>query len=178
MTPEQEAASIMRYVLGAAGNPRPYYHNIPETFAVPSVFFPMPEAATGPDTFLSYSVDYQWYIKFFASTTGEAYEAGMKVLSAIQSGRRLIPLLSESGEWTGERLRLNDPAVKAIDDEATGFGTAQLYVSWRSRRPYDRNAGDLMRRFHIFLHDKEGQAGETPAASESAEMDGYYLQEG
>lgn len=177
VTPEQEAASIMRYVLVAAGNPQPYYYNIPEAFSVPSVFFPTPELETGPDTFLSYCVDYQWFIKFFASTTGEAYAAAMRALSAIQAGRRLIPLFREDGAWTGERLRLNDPSVKAIDDEATGFGTAQLHVSWRSRRPYNQTAADLMRRFHLYLREKDRLETRENTAAERPEMAGYYLEE-
>lgn len=175
--PEQEAASIMRYVLDAAGSPRPYYHNIPQAFAVPSVFFPTPEVTTGPDTFLSYGVDFQWYIKIFAKTTERAYEKGLRVLTAIQAGRRLIPLLNEEGEATGERLRINDPALKAIDDKATGLGAAQLHISWKSRRPYDSNAGLLMQSFHLFLHDKSGEAEPEPTEAGTAAMNGYYLQE-
>ena len=177
VTPEQEAASVMRCILDAVGNLRPYYHNIPEEFAVPSVFFPMPEVTAEPDTFLSYSADYQWYVKFFAGTTGEAYGAGMTALTAIQAGRRLVPLLNEAGERTGERLRLNDLSLKAVDDETTGFGTAQLYVSWKSRRPYNDKTSLLMRNFHLYLHDKDEEEKPEPAETAGSAMTGYYLQE-
>ena len=150
VTPEQEAASVMKYVLDKAGNPTPYYHNVPEGFIVPSVFFPRPEIEAGPDTLLSYGVDYQWFIKFFAQTAGEAYETARRVLTAIEDGRRLIPLFNAAGEATGERLRIRDPSVKAIDDQATGLGTAQIHVSWKSRRPYDDQSGILVQRFYLY----------------------------
>ena len=111
VTPEQEAASVMRYILDAVGNLRPYYHNIPEEFAVPSVFFPMPEVTAEPDTFLSYSADYQWYVKFFAGTTGEAYGAGMTALTAIQAGRRLIPLLDADGKFNCPGVAMTPEAL-------------------------------------------------------------------
>ena len=176
VTPEQEAASVMRYVLEAAGNPAPYYHNVPERFQVPSVFFPTPEVTTGPDTLLSYYVDFLWHIKFFARTAEDAYAKGMRTLTAIQAGRRLVPLIDPEGNATGERLRLYDPALKAIDAPA-GLGTAQLSVSWRSRRPYDRAAVMMMARFHLYLHGKPGQSAPEAGTESGAAMSGYYLEE-
>ena len=37
---EKEVASIIKFILDSAGNPVPYYHNMPENFVVPSVYFP------------------------------------------------------------------------------------------------------------------------------------------
>ncbi|MBP5750104.1 MAG: hypothetical protein J6X24_04900, partial [Firmicutes bacterium] len=56
-----------------------YYHNVPERFRIPSVFFPTPEVTTGPDTLLSYYADFLWHIKFFAKT---AEEEGFPELAA------------------------------------------------------------------------------------------------
>lgn len=54
---EQEIASIMKYVIDRAGKPAPYYWEVPAHFAVPSVYFPMPEIDTGGETFLTYYID-------------------------------------------------------------------------------------------------------------------------
>lgn len=176
VTLEQEAASVMRYVLEAAGSPAPYYHNVPERFQIPSVFFPTPEVTTGPDTFVSYGADFQWHIKFFARTTEAAYEKGKRALTAIQAGRRLIPLLDADGNKTGERLRVYDPSLKALDDKPAGLGTAQLSIGWRSRRPYDRDAVLMMRKFHLYFHRKSGQLEPEAVAETGSAMAGYYLQ--
>ena len=65
---EQEIASIMKYVIDRAGKPAPYYWEVPAHFAVPSAYFPMPEIDTGGETFLTYYMDYAWYIKIFHRT--------------------------------------------------------------------------------------------------------------
>ena len=55
---EQELASIIKFVLDATDDPAPYYHNIPEDFFVPAVYFPTPEITTGGETFLTYRMEY------------------------------------------------------------------------------------------------------------------------
>lgn len=65
---EQEIASVIRFILDSVPGITPYYWDIPEGFVVPSVFFPQPELTPHGDTFASYAVEYDWYIRFFAST--------------------------------------------------------------------------------------------------------------
>ncbi len=138
---EQEIASIMKFVLDRAGKPAPYYWEVPVHFAVPSAYFPMPEIDTGSETFLTYNMDYAWYIKIFHRTKEEAYSLGLTVVTAIRAARNLIPLIAEDGSETeGNWIRLNDPKLKILDDRA-----AQLAVTWRSRRPYDDTAAGAQR---------------------------------
>ena len=54
---EQETAGIIKFVLEAAGDPTPYYGNVPEGFAVPSAFFPSPDISYQPDSLSSYGAD-------------------------------------------------------------------------------------------------------------------------
>ena len=129
---EQDMASIIKFVLTRAGDPAPYYWNVPQHFQVPAAFFPTPEADTGGETFLTFYEDYTWYIKLFHKTAQEAYELGRKVLQAIRAERNLIPLIEQDGSETpGEWVRVNDPRLQVLDD-----GAAQLTVSWRRRSPY------------------------------------------
>lgn len=129
---EQEAASIIHFVLDNAGKPSPYYWNVPQHFTVPAAYFPTPEVDTGGETFLTYYMDYVWYIKLFHKTEQEAYALGYSVIKALKAARNLIPLVAEDGsKIEGSWVRVNDPALKVLDD-----GAAQLTISWRSRKPY------------------------------------------
>ncbi len=131
---EQEIASIMKFMLDHAGNPAPYYWEVPAHFVVPSIYFPMPEIETGGETFLTYGMDYTWYIKIFHRTKEKAYSLGLAVITAIQAARNLVPLIAQDGsEIEGCWVRLNDPKLEMLDG-----GAAQLTLNWRSRRPYNR----------------------------------------
>lgn len=141
---EQELASIIKYTLDTTKNPSPYYYEVPQNFTVPSVYFPTPELTTGGETFLTYSVDYIWFIKLFHKTTQEAYALGLMALTAIKANRNLIPLITETGEAAGKKVRLNDPSLKTLDN-----GAAQLTLSWRSRRPYNAEEAIKMQRFDV-----------------------------
>ena len=144
---EKELASIMGYIADKAQAPSPYYYNVPRHFCVPAVYYPMPEVATGGETFSTYGMDYVWYIKFFHKTTHEACGLGMSVLTAMREERNLIPLLAEDGSRIdGGWLRINDPKLKALDD-----GAAQLTINWRSRRPYNDTAAGAQRSQSFYL---------------------------
>ena len=130
---EQELASIFKFVLDAADNPTPYYHNIPQDFVVPSAYFPVPEIATSGETFLTYAAEYDWYIKFFHSSDQDAYAMALKALTALKESRNLVPLLSISGEVLNEFVRIKDPELRMIADN-----TAQLSIRFVSRRPYSQ----------------------------------------
>lgn len=129
---EQEIASIIAYTLEKAGNPAPYYYNVPEEFTYPAMYFPQPEINTRGETFNTYAMEYVWYINVFCKTSEAAHEIALTVLSAIKGARNLIPLIDTDGELTGKKLRLDDPSIKIIDS-----GVAQISLSWTSRRPYD-----------------------------------------
>ena len=116
---EQEMASIIKYVLDKAGGPAPYYWNVPQNFSVPAAYFPTPEIDTGGETFLTYYMDYVWFIKLFHKTGQGAYSLGFDVMTAIRAARNLIPLIAEDGsEIAGSWVRINDPQLKVLDDGA------------------------------------------------------------
>lgn len=141
---EQELASIMKYTLDAVGNPAPYYYRVPQHFMVPAVYFPLPEIASGGETFLTYNLDYAWYIKFFHKSSPLAFAMGQKVLAAIKGRRNLVPLIKPNGERAAGAVRLADPKLKELDD-----GVAQLALNWRSRRPYNAEVAQKMQHFEV-----------------------------
>lgn len=141
---EQELASIIKYTLDIADNPAPYYYQVPQHFIVPAVYFPVPEITSGGETFLSYNLDYAWYIKFFHKSSQLAFALGFKVLTALKSGRNLVPLITPSGERAAGGVRLYDPKLKALNE-----GAAQLALSWRSRRPYNAEVAQKMQHYKV-----------------------------
>jgi len=141
---EQELASIMRFILDATDSPAPYYHTIPEDFLVPSVYFPTPEITSDGETFLTYRLDYVWYISFFHSTTEDAYAMAHKALTAIKEARNLIPLISDTGAATGKGLRTKDPELKKVAD-----GAYRLVIEFASRRPYRKSDAELAQNFTV-----------------------------
>jgi len=141
---EQEIASIMRFALHYAENPKPYYYDVQEGFEFPAMYFPQPEINTRGETFRTYASEYVWYINVMCETTEEAHRRAFLVLDALKRGRNLVPLVDEQGEYTGEKLRLNDPSIKTIDT-----GVVQITVDWVSRRPYDADTAIKMQYWEV-----------------------------
>jgi len=141
---EQEVASIIKFTLDSAGHPAPYYNEVKENFAVPSIYFPSPEIDTGGETFSTYRLGYSWFVKVFHKTTEDAYAMALKVLLAIKGARNCVPLIATDGQNTGELLRIKDPAIKKLDS-----GVYQIEFGWDSRRPYNDPEYLLVQDYHI-----------------------------
>lgn len=148
---EQEAASIIGYILAAAGGDiHPYYYNVPEKYAVPSCYFPVPEVNSYGDTFTTYALDYSWGINFFHNKTQDAYPYAIRTLEAIRRERNLIPLVNKDGSEAGTGLRINDPVIKVVDE-----GAIQLFISWRSHRPYKDDVALKMIKHYLIFNSKQ-----------------------
>lgn len=135
---EQEIASAIKFILDSAGAPTPYYHSVPQDFLVPAVYFPAPEIISAGDTLLSYSLEYSWYVKFFHKNTEEAYAMAVKVLTALQSRKNVIPLVDDKGKLTGRGFRVSDPSLKNFDN------AAQLTIIWKSPKPYQKTSNTAL----------------------------------
>lgn len=147
---EQEIASVIKWLLDATGNPHPYYWNVPQSFAVPAAYFPPPEIDTGGETLASYNMDYVMFVKFFSNTTQEAYALGLAAVTNTRAAHNLVPLIGEDGERAGRGIRINDPALKTLDD-----GAAQLTLSWRSRRPYNGEDAQKVMTIDLSMYGKQ-----------------------
>ncbi|MCM1228036.1 MAG: hypothetical protein NC320_11555 [Clostridium sp.] len=141
---EKETASVIKFVTDATGGATPYYHNMPENFAVPSVYFPSPEIIGGNDTFSTYSAEYTMFINFFHSSTELAYELALPVLNKIEAVRRIIPIFEETGKATGKYVRIKNVELKKADE-----CVYQMQVDWICRRPCDREDSRLVQNFYL-----------------------------
>ena len=155
---EQEIASTAAFILAAADHTNPYYHNVPEKFKFPAVYFPSPEITTGGETFRTYRMEFAWYITFHHSTSEGAYELAHAALSAIMGHRCLIPLLNKDGSKAGGYLRIDTASVKGLD-----AGVFQLALTFVSRRPYFAEVGETVNKFFASLHAKSTEPGESVA---------------
>lgn len=142
---EQEIASIIRFALDATTGLTPYYQQVPSSFFVPSVYFPQPVFVSRGETFSTYALEYDWFVKFFARTNGEAQAHAAMALNAICAERLLVPLIDEHGRPTGRGVRLKDPELSKADDNAY-----QIRLRWDSRRPY--NAVEYQKMMHYGLN--------------------------
>ena len=146
---EQEIASAIKFILESAGGPTPYYHNVPQGFLVPAVYFPPPEIISAGDTLLTYSLEYSWYVKFFHRTTQKAQALAFAALTALQSRKNVVPLIDETGKATGRGFRMMDPLLKPLDN------AAQLTLIWKSPRPYNVNPSQKMMTYDLNMATKE-----------------------
>lgn len=148
---EQEIASLMRYTIDKAGNPSPYYHDVPQDFLVPAVYFPPPELSSRGDTLLTYALEYSLFVKFFCSSTQQAMGLGMAVLTSILSGGSLIPLIGEDGALGGKGFYVKDPRLRSVDGAG---GAAQLELAWDSPRPYNMPQAQKMMTLHLDMYSR------------------------
>jgi hypothetical protein len=150
---EQEIASAIKFILKSAGDPSPYYYEVPQDFLVPAAYFPSPEIVSGGDTLLTYSLRYSWFIKFFHKDTPSAYALGLAALTALQGKKNVIPLIGEAGGPTGRGFRAKDPSLKPLDR------AAQLTLMWDSPRPYDADGSQKMMVYDADLYIKAAYDG-------------------
>mgnify|MGYP000069645417 CR=1 FL=1 len=117
-------------------------------------FFPQPELTPLGDTFASYAVEYDWYIRFSPARTRTPTQATAgRPSNALCTARLLVPLIDETGAAAGGGVRLKDPGgVKRLDT-----GTAQLTLHWDSRRPYNRVDCQKVMHYNLDLKAAEGK---------------------
>jgi len=146
---EQELASIIKFILEAAGSPAPYYWEVPAKFTRPAIYFPTPEIDSGGETFRTYRLEYTWYLKFFHNSTMEAHNMALAVYEAIKKARNLVHLIDENGDTLRQGIRLGEPKLKPIDE-----GVVQVMIRFVSRRPYTVPDVQLMQYWTAIVTDK------------------------
>lgn len=158
---EQEIASAIRFIIDSTGNPTPYYHNIPQDFLVPAVYFPPPEIVSAGDTLRTYSLEYSWYVKFFHKNTQGAEALAFAALTALQARKNVVPLIDEQGELTGRGFRMLDPELRPLEN------AAQLTLMWRSPRPYNEDPAQKMMVYDLNMTAKSAYESAVSQISET-----------
>lgn len=154
---EYEIAA-MYYFIASTVKATPYFEEVPENLLTPCVFYPTPQAAGGSFSLSTYSTDFTLYIKFMDGTTAGAYQMAEAVLQEIMKRKLKIPIISESGELTGQHFRVGKPTGKCIEN-----GVYQLEITWKRYSAYRIQA--VPRAQEIFFNGQPIEKGENNGSS-------------
>ena len=116
---EQSHGSVVAYIKSkAVAGTRAYFLKMPQSFSVPSVFFPVPGTTT-----------YRFGLKpvfrtrfmceaiFFGSDDWQAYENAVTVRQAMIGDGMKIPFLLEDGsEVANKYVEIDAPEIRKIED--------------------------------------------------------------
>lgn len=137
---EQEIAALVRFIepMGI----QPYFGELPEGVATPSVYFPPPEVDGNQFSVSTYENLFTVFIKIFDRTSMESYNLASKIVKSIQSRRKRIPLYDEDGKLTGKNFRIIKLNARNID-----AGVTQIQISWKTHTAYDEETYTKASRF-------------------------------
>ena len=99
---DQYESSLARICLELGGISVFYENNVPENFAVPSLYFPPAEQASSGSALNSYQLKYSVYAKVFALTRREAGELAGKIVKGIMDRQCRLPVFREDGTRSEE----------------------------------------------------------------------------
>ncbi|QBJ80765.1 phage tail terminator family protein [Bacillus subtilis] len=136
----QEVGSIMGY-LYKLYPVQVYEKEIPQDFVVPSLYIPPASTVDGVDTVSTFQKSYVLNVKLFHENVQEAHNEAERIADTLRSKRGLIPLIRESGEDTGDFIRLSRIETRISDDYAI------IVLNWTSRYWYEREQHPSLENF-------------------------------
>lgn len=122
----QYESSLARTCLELGGISVLYETNVPEDFAVPSLYFPAVETFPSGSALNSYQTKYSIYAKVFALTKREAGELAEKIVEGIMQKNCRLPVYKEDGTDSGMCIKLEPPSSRVVDE-----GMAQVILSYK-----------------------------------------------
>lgn len=123
---DQYESSLARICLELSGISVFYEDNVPEDFAIPSLYFPPAEQASSGSALNSYQLKYTIYAKVFALTRREAGELAGKIVKGIMERQCRLPVFHENGTDSQMILKLDPPTSWIVDE-----GMAQVTLTYR-----------------------------------------------
>lgn len=111
---------------------KPIFHNMPEQFPVPSIYFPNPEILSDRDTLSSFIFTYSLNAKVFSTSNEDAFLIASNIQRELAMHKWRVPILNQDGSETGEYITVKKPSVKKGDDLV-----AIISIAWDERCYYD-----------------------------------------
>ena len=130
---EMEIAALARFFHPIVE--RQYFREVPADIAVPSLYFPAPEADGGSHSFNSYRNSFTLYLKVFHKDSFSSYSLASELARKLQEHRRLVPLYDAKGNLTGKDFFVRMIKIKIID-----VGVTQVMAAWDSVGAYGQEA--------------------------------------
>ncbi|MDN0191062.1 MULTISPECIES: phage portal protein [unclassified Bacillus (in: firmicutes)] len=127
-----ETGSIMAFLYSQWSVPI-YERELPDHFQVPSLYVPSPSVFEETDTVSTFKKTYSLNVKLFHHDSVQALDEADRLGDAIREARNMVPLLSESGEKTGDMVR-----VTRIETRVGDRGEAVMVIRWSSRYYYHK----------------------------------------
>jgi len=109
----------------------PIEDNVPEDFAIPSLYFPSAETAPSGMGLNNYQTKYSIYAKVFALTKRDAEELAEMIVRGIMDRKCRISVYNKDGTESGAVIKLDPPTSWGVDE-----GMAQVTLSYRIIRAY------------------------------------------
>lgn len=153
---DAEVAAIAKRVLTLYPLVKQYYTNLPEKFARPSVYFPVPINQASVFNNTRYKRNYSMSVKFFddvvhgAKFENKALERARAVECDIMENRHLVQMVDSVGDFIDNYIRIKD-----IDIRETETGVVTMTFTWSSHYLYKVAAGDLMATLDVTATLKE-----------------------
>ncbi|MCY9159958.1 phage portal protein [Bacillus atrophaeus] len=135
-----EVGSIMGY-LYKLYPVQVYEKEIPQNFAVPSLYFPPASTVDGPDTVSTFQKVYVLNVKLFHENAQKAHTEAERIADTLRSRRGVIPIIQESGEDTSDFIRLSRIETRVTDDYAS------IVLNWTGRYWYEREEKPALKNF-------------------------------
>jgi hypothetical protein len=128
----QEVASLVHFIDGLGlGIVKNYFGELPESFAVPSLYYPTPETDNRSFTTDGYEKESVIFMKVFDKDSIGSDNIAQNIIEGIMQARRNIPLYDDKGVTTGRVFHLNN--VKSRNLET---GVTQIELSYKTHRSY------------------------------------------
>ncbi|MGG3031740.1 phage tail terminator family protein [Bacillus stercoris] len=127
-----ETGSIMAFLYSQWSVPI-YERELPDHFQVPSLYVASPSVFEETDTVSTFKKTYSLNVKLFHHDSVQALDEADRLADAIREARNMVPLLSESGEKTGDMVR-----VTRIETRVGDRGEAVMVIRWSSRYYYHK----------------------------------------
>lgn len=113
---EQSIASVIRYIQNKADNNAAlYFNDLPEAFAVPSLYFPVARTDTQKVTFDTYLTTLYLDTWFMESTDWLAYADAATVRDSLMMDECKVNLMNKDGTLDGKYIRLTNPTTSSVD---------------------------------------------------------------
>lgn len=117
ITLEQAFASIIRYVQDhATAGDKLYFDELPESFVVPSIYFPVPVTESSKATFDTWLTEIYVDVWFMGATDWAASNEACKIRDALLSDECCIDIYEVNGNTSGKKMRLTPPRTSKISE--------------------------------------------------------------
>ena len=130
---EQAFASIIRYVQDHASAEKLYFDELPENFAVPSIYFPVPTTESTKATFETWMTEIYVDVWFMGATDWLANAGACAVRDSLLHDECCIGIINEDGTVSGDKLRLAPPRTMKLSERCV-----QLTLRLRHYHSFDR----------------------------------------